>query len=64
MLSTKTRKTIEYINSIGDANSVALSTDGLLNEISDVSMLLRRNDICVTLTNTSGDTPGLYISCK
>ena len=60
MLSTKTRKTIEYINSYGNTNSVALSTDSFLGEVIDIAALLRREDICISLVNSSGDA--IYIS--
>ena len=60
MLSAKTRKTLEYINSYGNANGVALSTDSFLGEVIDIAALLRREDICISLVNSSGDA--IYIS--
>lgn len=59
MLSTKTRKTIESINSYDNDNSVALSTDSFLGEVIDVSNLLKRENLSIPLTNSSGGT--IYI---
>ena len=60
MLSAKTRKTIEYINNCDNRDGVALNTDSFLGEVIDIAALLRREDIYISLVNSSGDI--IYIA--
>lgn len=60
MLSAKTRKAIIAINNYDVDNDVPINTNGFLSEVIDVANLLKREDIYISVTNTSGDIIYIY----